>query len=43
MMCASYDDWDEFLLTDVTFACSMPTDEDGGCISFGNQELAENV
>jgi hypothetical protein len=27
----------------VTFAWSMRTDEDGGCISFGNQELMENT
>ena len=43
MMCASDDDWDEFLLTDSNLRLSTQTDEGGGCISFENQELMENV
>jgi hypothetical protein len=27
----------------VTFAPSMRTDENGGCIRFGNEELMENI
>ena len=42
MTYASDNNWDEFLLI-VNFACSTRTEEDGGCISFGNQEGMENI
>jgi hypothetical protein len=43
-MYASDDNWEEILLMDsITFASSSRKAEDGGFISFGNQDLRENI
>jgi hypothetical protein len=39
----SDNDWDDFLLMDSNPCLKFMKGENGGCISFGNQELMENI
>jgi hypothetical protein len=37
------DDWEEFFLMIAAFALSSGRAEDSECISFGNEEMRENI